>query len=323
MRRVLACGTVLAAVMVSAPSAHAVVSTSGSWRRWPWRNATVETLTQVGGHTYASESARKAIDVAMSYEGVYAAAPGTVVTVSTDRAAGNYVQVQGEDGTVITYEHLARLDTRVGSPVWLGDPLAVSGSSGNVTGPHLHFQRSSSTSFSSQALELAPIDGVYDPRAGEAYRSENAGIGTTSAGERDAALRAAYTRAGGYASFGVPQTLTSARTPCWTRSQAPTRWAYRCFNGLVQTYEKGTTDHVLLSKNGAAFPVTDRIHLALVGRLDGVEILSRTGFPTADAIVNTRLITQVFERARLSYEPGSCRVRIGFTDGTVRTISVC
>lgn len=303
--------------------ADAAMSTVGSWRRWPWRNGTTETLTQVGGHSYASPSARKAIDVGMRYERVHAIGPGTVVTVSTDRAAGNYIQVQSDDGTVITYEHLARLDTRVGTTLWMGDPIAVSGATGNVTGPHLHFQRSQTTSFGSRALDLTPIDGVYDPVTGATYRSDNAGIGTTITGVKDAAIRAAYTRVGGHSGIGVPQTLTPARTPCWTRSQAPTRWTYACFGGNVQTFEKGSTDHLLLSRNGAAFKVTDRIHIAIVSRIDEVEVLAKVGYPTGDAVVHTHAITQLFERGRISHEPGACRVKVTFSDGTSRWVTVC
>lgn len=306
-----------------APHPAEAAVTAGSWRRWPWRNGTSERLTQVGGHTYASSSARKAIDVAMGGEGVYSIGPGTVVTVSTDNGAGNYIQVQVDDGSVITYEHLARADISVGTALWMGDRIAVSGASGNVTGPHLHFQRSASTSFQSEAMSLTPIDGVYDPRVGETYRSENAGIGTDSGGARDRAMRAAYTRYGAYPGIGVPQSLVPARTPCWTRDQTPTRWMYRCATGNVQTYERGTADHVLLSKNGAAFVVSDRIHLALVAKVDGAELITRIGYPTGDVVTSSRLVAQVFESGRISHEPGACRVKVAFTDGTNRTVTVC
>lgn len=310
-------------VVASAQVASAAGLTTGSWRRWPWRNGTYETLTQVAGHSYASASARRAIDVAMSYEGVYAIGPGTVLTVANDPAAGNYIQVQTDDGSVVTYEHLSRSDTAVGTTLWMGDRIAVSGATGNVTGAHLHFQRSESASFQSQALALAPIDGVYDPRAGTRYRSENAGIGTAVDGSRDRPIRTAYVRYGEWSGVGVPQSLVPARTPCWTRDQVPTRWAFVCFGGTVQTYEKGSADHVLLSKNGAAFDVTDRIHLALVAKLDGQEVLKLTGYPTSEAASSSRLVAQLFERARISHEPGSCRVKIAFTDAGARTVTVC
>lgn len=324
MKRAVTVLLAAASLLSIAPApAQAASLTTGAWRRWPWRNGTYERLTQVGGHTYASSSARKAIDVAMASEGVYSIGPGTVVTVSSDPAAGTYVQVQVDDGSVITYEHLARADTEIGTTLWMGDRIAVSGASGNVTGPHLHFQRSASVSFQSQAMDLVPIDGVRDPRVGESYRSENAGIGTTVDGERDATMRATYTRMGAWSSIGVPQSLVPARTPCWSNGQQPTRWMFRCFSGRVQTYEKGATDTVLLSRGGGAYPVTDRIHLALVARVDGVELLSKIGYPTADAVSNARIVAQVFERGRISHEPGSCRVKVTFSDGTSRTLTVC
>ena len=324
MRRVLMCMVLASVIATLAPQPANAVTTSGSWRRWPWRNGTYERLTQVGGHTYASPSARKAIDVAMSGEGVYSIGPGTVVTVGSDSAAGNYIQVQVDDGSVITYEHLSRADIAVGAVLWIGDRIAVSGASGNVTGPHLHLQRSQSTSFQSAAMTLAPIDGVYDPVAGETYRSENAGVGTDIAGTKDRPMRTAYSRYGAYPGVGVPQSLVPARTPCWTKDQQPTRWAYRCAGGTVQTYELGSTDHVLLSRGGAAFEVTGRIHLALVAKLDGEEVLVKVGYPTADVVTSARLVAQVFERGRLSHEPDSCRVKVTFNDGTAsRSLTVC
>lgn len=323
MKRLVICALVASVIAgLAPPPAHALV-TSGSWRRWPWRNGTYERLTQVGGHEYASPSARKAIDIAMAGEGVYSIGPGTVVTVSSDRAAGNYIQVQVDDGSVVTYEHLSRADIAVGAALWLGDRIAVSGASGNVTGPHLHLQRSQSTSFQSAAMSLAPIDGVYDPRTGQTYRSENAGIGTDIGGTKDRPMRTAYSRYGAYPGVGVPQSLVPARTPCWTKDQKPTRWAYRCAGGTVQTYELGSTDHVLLSKGGVAFAVTGRIHLAIVAKLDGDEVITKVGYPTADVVASARLVAQVFERGKISHEPSSCRVKVTFTDGTSRTLTVC
>jgi hypothetical protein len=307
---------------LSAHAADAALTTSGSWRRWPWRNGYQRTLTQVGGHSYASASARKAIDIAMTNEGVYSIGPGTVVTVSSDAGAGTYVQVRVDDGSVVTYEHLSRADTAIGTTLWMGDRIAVSGATGNVTGPHLHLQRSESTSFSSDAMELTPIDGNRDPVEGGSYRSENAGIGTDVGARTDRAMRTAYSRYGGWAGVGVPQSLVPARTPCWSRGQAPTRWMFRCAGGAVQTYEKGTADHVLLSKGGASFEVVDRIHLALVAMLDGEEVLARVGFPTADVVTTSRLVAQMFERGRISHEPGSCRVKVT-QDGVSRQITVC
>jgi murein DD-endopeptidase MepM/ murein hydrolase activator NlpD len=54
---------------------------------------------------------------------------------------GNYVEILHDDGTWSTYAHL-KLDgalVREGDRVRAGDPIALSGQTGQASGPHLHF----------------------------------------------------------------------------------------------------------------------------------------------------------------------------------------
>ena len=72
---------------------------------------------------------------------IRAALPGTV-TVSKYNAGGYgyYVCIDHGNGLVTLYGHCSQLLARVGQTVQAGDIIALSGSTGRSTGPHLHFE---------------------------------------------------------------------------------------------------------------------------------------------------------------------------------------
>lgn len=72
---------------------------------------------------------------------VRAALPGTV-TVSQYNAGGYgyYVMIDHGNGLSTLYGHNSKLLVRVGQTVEAGDIVALSGSTGRSTGPHLHFE---------------------------------------------------------------------------------------------------------------------------------------------------------------------------------------
>lgn len=71
---------------------------------------------------------------------VYAAATGKVISAGWGGAYGNRIEIQHGDGIVTTYNHLSHIDVKEGDSVLPGDLIAKSGSTGNTTGPHLHFE---------------------------------------------------------------------------------------------------------------------------------------------------------------------------------------
>ncbi|MEU7054927.1 M23 family metallopeptidase [Streptomyces sp. NPDC046197] len=76
---------------------------------------------------------------------VLAAHGGTVVKAGPNGAGdgpayGNAVVIKHGDGTYSQYAHLSRIDVQVGQIVATGQHIALSGSTGNSTGPHLHFE---------------------------------------------------------------------------------------------------------------------------------------------------------------------------------------
>jgi murein DD-endopeptidase MepM/ murein hydrolase activator NlpD len=77
---------------------------------------------------------------------VAAAADGVVVLAGTNVVGGRvvgygtYVVIAHGGGLYTLYGHLSRLDVSAGERVRAGQQIGLSGSTGNSTGPHLHFE---------------------------------------------------------------------------------------------------------------------------------------------------------------------------------------
>lgn len=70
----------------------------------------------------------------------YAAAAGTVIAATYSSSAGNYVAISHGNGLVTKYMHHVSICVRAGQRVEKGQQIGWVGSTGNSTGPHLHFQ---------------------------------------------------------------------------------------------------------------------------------------------------------------------------------------
>lgn len=71
---------------------------------------------------------------------VVAAASGTIDFAGRNDGFGRLVAVAHGDGLRTLYAHLARVDVRQGQRVGVGEQIGRVGSTGNATGPHLHFE---------------------------------------------------------------------------------------------------------------------------------------------------------------------------------------
>ena len=71
---------------------------------------------------------------------IYAAKAGTVIISEYSRSYGHYVVVSHGPGNSTLYAHMSKRSVSVGQRVNQGDVLGVTGSTGNSTGPHLHFE---------------------------------------------------------------------------------------------------------------------------------------------------------------------------------------
>ncbi|MFJ9241677.1 peptidoglycan DD-metalloendopeptidase family protein [Streptomyces sp. NPDC101776] len=71
---------------------------------------------------------------------IKAVAAGTVVSAAYDGAYGNEVVIRHADGEYSQYAHMSQLSVSAGQTVTEGQQIGLSGATGNVTGPHLHFE---------------------------------------------------------------------------------------------------------------------------------------------------------------------------------------
>ena len=78
---------------------------------------------------------------------VVAAGSGVVViaaymgSINADNYGyGNFIEIDNGGGYATVYAHLSAIDVKVCEPVYAGQAIAASGATGNVTGPHLHFE---------------------------------------------------------------------------------------------------------------------------------------------------------------------------------------
>ncbi|MFE9334967.1 peptidoglycan DD-metalloendopeptidase family protein [Streptomyces sp. NPDC006925] len=71
---------------------------------------------------------------------VKAAGPGKVVTAGDGGAYGNQVVIRHADGTYSQYGHLSKISVSTGKRLKAGQKIGLSGATGNVSGPHLHFE---------------------------------------------------------------------------------------------------------------------------------------------------------------------------------------
>lgn len=71
---------------------------------------------------------------------VHAAGNGTVVAAGPGGAYGNQVVIRHGNKLYTQYAHLSELDVVTGAQVKTGQRIGLSGSTGNSTGPHLHFE---------------------------------------------------------------------------------------------------------------------------------------------------------------------------------------
>ncbi len=71
---------------------------------------------------------------------IYASAGGTVISSGWSGGYGYLVKIRHSNGWVTYYAHCSALLVKVGETVTQGQQIARVGSTGNSTGPHLHFE---------------------------------------------------------------------------------------------------------------------------------------------------------------------------------------
>jgi murein DD-endopeptidase MepM/ murein hydrolase activator NlpD len=115
----------------------------------------VSTGYRAGGSLWSSGS-HTGIDFhAASGTSVHAVGRGTVVEAGWGGAYGNQVVIRMYDGTYTQYGHLSSISVSVGQQVTPGTRIGLSGATGNVTGPHLHFEARTTAEYGSDIDPVA------------------------------------------------------------------------------------------------------------------------------------------------------------------------
>ncbi|GAA3009266.1 M23 family metallopeptidase [Streptomyces fulvorobeus] len=122
----------------SVSSSDSAGTTSG-WAA-PLADATVTTPYRASGSMWSSGYHTGADFRAASGTSIRAIGPGTVVSAGWSGSYGNEVVIKHEDGMYSQYAHQSSLSVSVGETVTGGQQIGLSGSTGNSSGPHLHFE---------------------------------------------------------------------------------------------------------------------------------------------------------------------------------------
>lgn len=107
---------------------------------WPVKNNTIGTKYGASGK-YWSSGHHTGVDFPVSTgTQVYSVGNGQVFDTGYSSAYGNFVEIYHGNNIYSFYAHGSKVQVSVGQKVSKGDPIMLSGRTGNVTGPHLHFE---------------------------------------------------------------------------------------------------------------------------------------------------------------------------------------
>ena len=91
---------------------------------------------------------------------IYAAKAGTVIVSQRSSSYGNYVVISHGSGNTTLYGHMSSRKVEVGQYVKQGDVIGITGSTGNSTGPHLHFE------ITENGVRVNPLSDGAQPQMG-------------------------------------------------------------------------------------------------------------------------------------------------------------
>lgn len=114
----------------------------GWWWAWPTQTRTIS--TGYGWRTlFGVTEFHQALDIYGNYYNkIYAANNGTITGMRWGDSYGYYITINHNNGYATLYAHMQAFapNLRVGSTVARGQVIGYMGSTGNSTGPHVHFE---------------------------------------------------------------------------------------------------------------------------------------------------------------------------------------
>lgn len=84
-------------------------------------------------------------------------AEGIVVEVSEDEGYGKHIRIEHDDGYESLYAHCSTIYVTEGQYVQAGEKIALVGATGQVTGPHLHFELTQDGVYTNPEFYLAAL----------------------------------------------------------------------------------------------------------------------------------------------------------------------
>jgi murein DD-endopeptidase MepM/ murein hydrolase activator NlpD len=138
----------------AAKSASSGTSTSSGYTA-PVDNVVLGTAYHTAGSMWASGYHTGQDFIVSTGTKLKAVASGTVVSAGWGGAYGNQVVIKLADGKYAQYAHLSSISVSAGQSVSEGQQIGLSGASGYVTGPHLHFEIRTTPNYGSDIDPLA------------------------------------------------------------------------------------------------------------------------------------------------------------------------
>jgi murein DD-endopeptidase MepM/ murein hydrolase activator NlpD len=135
--------TAVAKTAVAKPAKPAAPAKAAAWVR-PVAGYTLSASFAQAGSMWSHKHSGQDFAVPVGTP-VKAAHSGTVVKAGPNGggdgpAYGNAIVIKHANGTYSQYAHLSKIQVGIGQKVATGQQIALSGNTGNSSGPHLHFE---------------------------------------------------------------------------------------------------------------------------------------------------------------------------------------
>ncbi|MFE2287760.1 M23 family metallopeptidase [Streptomyces sp. NPDC059443] len=148
----------LVAEQATAQAAAVAAKPAVTWEK-PVERYTLSATFGVGGAMWSHKHSGQdfAVPVGTPVEAVSA---GTVVKAGPNGggdgpAYGNAIVIKHADNTYSQYAHLSKIQVKIGQKVSMGQQIALSGNTGNSSGPHLHFEIRTTPNYGSAVNPVA------------------------------------------------------------------------------------------------------------------------------------------------------------------------
>ncbi|WP_327415606.1 M23 family metallopeptidase [Streptomyces sp. NBC_01233] len=147
-----------AAAKAEAKPAAKTASKTGLWDK-PLEKYTLSATFGKGGSMWSHKHSGQDFAVPVGTP-VKSAAAGTVVKAGPNGggdgpAYGNAIVIKHANNTYSQYAHLSRIQVKIGQKVAASQRIALSGNTGNSSGPHLHFEIRTTPNYGSAVNPVA------------------------------------------------------------------------------------------------------------------------------------------------------------------------